>query len=49
MILKLKFRQDFDAGVCFILVEILKLSLVNILNSKFSVDADVWLRFFVDA
>ena len=30
-------------------VEILKLGLVKILNFKFCGDADVWLRFFVDA
>ena len=29
--------------------EILKLILVKNLNSKFSGDADVWLRFLVDA
>ena len=33
----------------FKLVEILKLGLVKILNFKFSGDADVWFRFFVDA
>ena len=47
-ILKLKFRQDFEAGV-WILVEILKLGLVKILNFKFCGDADVWLIFLVDA
>ena len=30
-------------------VEILKLGLVKILNFKFCGDADVWLRFLVDA
>ena len=30
-------------------MEILKLGLVKILNFKFSGDADVWFRFFVDA
>ena len=30
-------------------MKILKLSLVKILNFKFCGDADVWLRFFVDA
>ena len=55
-ILKLKFRQDlvgilllmFDRGYkwSWILVEILKLGLVNISNLRFSRDADVWLRFW---
>ena len=36
-ILKLKFRQDFEAGV-WILVEILKLGLVKILNFIFAAD-----------
>ena len=31
------------------LVDILKLGWVKILNFKFSGDADVWLRFLVDA
>ena len=31
------------------LVKILTLGLVKILNLKFSGDADVWLRFLVDA
>ena len=61
-ILKLKFRQDFEAGVCsafcrwrFVEVKKLnlgrysKLGLVKILNFKFCGDADVWLRFLVDA
>ena len=30
------------------MVDILKLGWVNILNFKFSGDADVWLRFLVD-
>ena len=52
--MKLKFGQDFAADVwlrlrSLILVEILKLGLVKILSFKFSGDADVWLRFLVDA
>ena len=52
------FGQDFEFYICrwcfvevrsWILVEILKLGLVKILNFKFSGDADVWLRFLVDA
>ena len=50
-IFKLDFGQYFAADVLqrlwnWILVEMLKLGLVNILNFKFSWDSDVWLRFW---
>ena len=50
-IFKLEFGQYFAADVLqrlwsWILVEMLKLGLVNILNSKFSRGGDVWLRFW---
>ena len=50
-ILKLQFDQYFADGVWlriwfWILVEILKLSLVKILKFKFSRNADVWLSFW---
>ena len=47
----LEFGQYFAADVLqrvqsWILIEMLKLGLVNILNFKFSRDGDVWLRFW---
>ena len=50
-IFKLEFGQYFAADVLqrlrsWILIEMLKLGLVNILNFKFSRDGDVWLRFW---
>ena len=50
-IFKLEFGQYFAADVLqrlrsWILIEMLKLGLVNILNVKFSLDGDVWLRFW---
>ena len=52
-ILKLKFRQDFEAEIwsvfCLILVEILRLGLVNILKLKLSTNADVEIfRWMLD-
>ena len=48
---KLEFGQYYAADVLqrlwsWILIEKLKLGLVNILNSKFSQEGDVWLRFW---
>ena len=45
--MELKFGQYFVADA--MLIKILKLGMVKILNFKFCGDADVWLRFFVDA
>ena len=50
----MKFGQYFAADVWlrlrgWVLFKILKLGLVKILSFKFSGDADVWLRFLVDA
>ena len=50
-IFKLEFGQYFAADILqrlrsWILIEMLKLGLVNILNFKFSRDGDVWLRFW---
>ena len=52
-ILKSKFRQDFETGVCSAFCrcyfeEVLKLNLGQDFEIKFSGDADVWLRFLVD-